>query len=229
MKKNIFIAAAFALSIPFMQACNDSSTTKETTSDTAMKMDEGGTHDMNASGNAEHDNMMKKMMDDMSAVKMTGDFDIDFANMMIPHHQSAVDMAQMYLPKAKDEKIKTMAQNIIDAQKKEIEELKTLIANHKPAGKGDEHAGAGHAGGEHNELMTAMNTMMDKMKGMKMTGDADKDFVMMMIPHHQSAVDMADNEISHGKHVEMKQFAQKLIDSQSKEIKEFEAFLSSKK
>ena len=164
----------------------------------------------------------------MSAVKMTGDFDIDFANMMIPHHQSAVDMAQMYLPKAKDEKIKTMAQNIIDEQKKEIEELKNLIANHKPAAKGDEHAGSGHAGGEHNELMTAMNTMMDKMKAMKMTGDADKDFVMMMIPHHQSAVDMAENEISHGKHVEMKKFAQKVIDGQSKEIKEFEAFLSAK-
>ena len=154
MKKNILIAVAFAVSIPFMQACNDSSTTKETTSDTPMKMDEAGMNNMNGSGNEEHDQMMKKMMDDMGAMKMSGDFDVDFANMMIPHHQSAVDMAQMYLPKAKDEKIKTMAQNIIDAQKKEIEELKTLIANHKPAGKGDEHAGAGHAGGEHNELMT---------------------------------------------------------------------------
>ncbi|MBA2562796.1 MAG: DUF305 domain-containing protein, partial [Chitinophagaceae bacterium] len=89
----------------------------------------------------------------------------------------------------------------------------------------DEHAGAGHAGGEHNELMQAMNTMMDKMTGMKMTGDADKDFVSMMIPHHQSAVDMAENEISHGKHVEMKKFAQKVIDSQSKEIKEFNDWL----
>lgn len=69
--------------------------------------------------------------------------------------------------------------------------------------------------------MEAMNKMMNEMKGMKMTGDADKDFVMMMIPHHQSAVDMAENEISHGKHVEMKKFAQKFIDEKSKEIKEF--------
>jgi uncharacterized protein (DUF305 family) len=228
MKKNLLIVAAFALSVPFMQACNDSSTTTETTSDTAMKMDEAGMNNMNGSGSEEQDQVMKKMMDDMSAMKMSGDFDLDFANMMIPHHQSAVDMAEMYLPKAKDEKIKTMAQNIINEQKKEIEELKILIANHKPAGKGDEHAGAGHAGGEHNELMETMNKMMDKMKGMKMTGDADKDFAMMMIPHHQSAVDMSENEISHGKHVEMKKFAQKMIDDQSKEIKEFEAFLSAK-
>ncbi len=69
--------------------------------------------------------------------------------------------------------------------------------------------------------MEAMNKMMNEMKGMKMTGDADKDFVMMMIPHHQSAVDMAENEISHDKHVEMKKFAQKFIDEKSKEIKEF--------
>jgi uncharacterized protein (DUF305 family) len=44
-------------------------------------------HPHDASANAEHDNMMKKMMDDMSAVKMTGDFDLDFANMMIPHYK----------------------------------------------------------------------------------------------------------------------------------------------
>jgi uncharacterized protein (DUF305 family) len=225
MIKYILIAVVIALAIPFMQACNDSSTTKETTSDTAMKMDDAGMHDMNASGNAEHDNMMKKMMDDMSAIKMSGDFDLDFANMMIPHHQSAVDMAEMYLPKAKDEKIKTMAQNIINEQKKEIEYLKQMIANHKPSSNKDEHAGAGHAGGEHNELMGAMDKMMNEMKGMKMTGDADKDFVMMMIPHHQSAVDMSENEISHGKHVEMKKFAQKMIDDQSREIKEFEEWL----
>ncbi|HEV8081230.1 MAG TPA: DUF305 domain-containing protein [Chitinophagaceae bacterium] len=221
MKKNILIAAAFAVSILFLTACNDSSTTKETTSDTAMNMDEG-MNNMNGSGSKEHDQMMKKMMDDMSAVKMSGDFDVDFANMMIPHHQSAVDMAQSYLPKGKDEKIKTMAQNIIDAQKKEIDELKTLVANHKPSAKKDEHAGAG---GEHNELMDIMNKTMEKMKGMKMTGDEDKDFVMMMIPHHQSAVDMAENEISHGKHVEMKKFAQNVIDGQSKEIKEFNEWL----
>jgi uncharacterized protein (DUF305 family) len=225
MKKNIFIATAFALSISLLTACNDSSTTKETTSDTAMNMDEAGMKDMNGSGSEEHDQMMKKMMDDMSAVKMSGDFDVDFANMMIPHHQSAVDMAQSYLPKGKDEKIKTMAQNIIDSQKKEIEELKTMIANHKPSAKKDDHAGGGHGADGHNELMDAMNKMMNAMKGMKMSGDADKDFAMMMIPHHQSSVDMAENEISHGKHVEMKKFAQKVINDQTKEIKEFENWL----
>jgi uncharacterized lipoprotein YajG len=79
MKINILIAAAFALSISLLTACSESSTTKETTSDTAMNMDEAGMNNMNGSGSEEHDQMMKKMMDDMTQVKMSGDFDIDFA------------------------------------------------------------------------------------------------------------------------------------------------------
>jgi uncharacterized protein (DUF305 family) len=169
------------------------------------------------------------MMDDMNAVKMTGDFDLDFANMMIPHHQSAVDMAQDYLPNAKDEKIKGMAEKIIEAQRKEIEQLRTMASNHKPTEKKDEHAGGGHAGGSHTELMEAMNTMMDKLKGVTMTGNADRDFVAMMIPHHQSAVDMAENEISHGRNIEMKRFAQQVIDDQSREINEFQTWLTRNK
>jgi uncharacterized protein (DUF305 family) len=188
---------------------------------------DGMNHDMKGEM-GEHNQMMTKMDADMKAVKMTGDFDVDFASMMIPHHQSAVDMSEMYLPKAKDEKIKAMAQNIITGQKKEIEELKTLIANHKPSVK-KETADAGHGAGGHNELMDAMTKMMGTMKGMKMSGDADKDFVTMMIPHHQSAVDMAENQISHGKNVETKKFAQKVINDQTKEIKEFNDWLSSKK
>lgn len=185
MKKNVLIIAALILSIAFLQACNGGSTKSETTSDTATHSDaSAATHENHGSANAGHDQMVKEMMDDMNGVKMTGDFDLDFANMMIPHHRSAVDMAESYIPKAKDEKIKSMAQNIIDAQKKEIEELRTLIANHKPAEKKEEHSASGHGSEGHNELMEAMNKMMDKMKGMKRSGNADKDFVTMMIPHH---------------------------------------------
>lgn len=227
MKKNI-LAAVFAVSFTFLQACNDSSTTKETTSDTTAKM-EGMDHGNSGDGMAEHNQMMTQMESHMNAVKMTGDFDLDFANMMIPHHQSAVDMAEKYLPKGKDEKIKTIAQNIIAAQKKEIEELKTMIANHKPGEVKKEHSDGGHGADGHNELTDAMKKMMDNMKGMKMSGDADKDFVSMMIPHHQSAVDMGENQISHGKNVELKKFAQKVVNDQTKEIKEFQDWLASKK
>ena len=230
MKKNILVATALLLSVAFLQACNSGDTKSQTTSDSTTHTDAASnTHENHGSGTGEHDEMMKKMMNDMNAVKMTGDFDLDFATMMIPHHQSAVDMAEQYIPKAKDEKIKGIAQNIINAQKKEIEELRTMIAAHKPAEKKEEHSAAGHGAEGHSELMDAMNKMMEEMKSMKMTGNVDKDFVTMMIPHHKSAVDMAENQISHGKNVQMKQFAQKVIDDQSKEINEFQSWLNNNK
>ena len=73
-----------------------------------------------------------------------------------------------------------------------------------------------------------MNTMIDKIKGIKKSGDADKDFARMMIPHHESAVMMSQSEISHGKHFELKKMAQKIIEDQNAEIKEFQDWLAKK-
>ena len=225
MKSTFLITAAIFSAGLLLQSCdNKNSSTVKTDTDTTMSKMEGMDHtDMENMGN-EMPASMSTMMASMGSMKMSGDFDLDFANMMIPHHQSAVDMAQEYLPKAKDEKIKTMAQNIIASQKKEIEELKTIVANYKP-NEAKANSGAGHAAGEHNELMETMNKMMDNMKGTKMSGNADKDFVMMMIPHHESAVTMSEDELSHGKNLELKKLAQKIMEEQNKEIKEFKTLL----
>jgi uncharacterized protein (DUF305 family) len=72
----------------------------------------------------------KKMMDDMMAMKSTGDPDKDFAMMMVPHHQGAIDMAEVELKYGKDPALKKMAQEIIDAQRKEIEEFKKWQGEH---------------------------------------------------------------------------------------------------
>lgn len=61
---------------------------------------------------------------------------------------------------------------------------------------------------------------MNMMMAMHVTfsGDADKDFVRGMIPHHQGAIDMAQVELAHGKDPALKAMAQKIIDDQKKEI-----------
>jgi uncharacterized protein (DUF305 family) len=76
------------------------------------------------------------------------------------------------------------------------------------------------------DFMAAHHTMMAAMQGMQPTGDADKDFVMMMIPHHQGAIDMAKVELEYGKDEKLKAMAQQIIDSQQKEIEEMKAWQS---
>jgi len=75
--------------------------------------------------------------------------------------------------------------------------------------------------GYEKEMMSAHKKMMDDMMAMKSTGDPDKDFAMMMVPHHQGAIDMAKAELRYGKDPQLKKMAHDIIDAQMKEIEEF--------
>ena len=71
---------------------------------------------------------MAKMDRDMMAAPMTGDPDHDFAAMMIPHHQGAVDMAKSILLHGKDPVLRRLAQEIIVTQQQEIEVMRLRLA-----------------------------------------------------------------------------------------------------
>ena len=212
MKKYIIASATivFALAI---QSCNTESKKETTTTMDGMINKDSMTMD--------HKNM--EGMHSMNGMKMTGDFDYDFANTMVMHHQSAVDMAKEVISKGSNAEVKTMAQNIVTAQEAEIVQFKNITANYKMPEMKEESKEA------HNELGETMEKMETKMKGMSKTGNADKDFLMMMIPHHESAVTMGEDELSNGKNLELKKMAQKIIEDQSKEIKQFEAMLAKMK
>ena len=72
-----------------------------------------------------NDQMMKDMMSPMS-----GNPDKDFVMMMMPHHRGAIDMANIELKYGKDKKLRAMAQMIVDAQMKEIAEMKKWVGAH---------------------------------------------------------------------------------------------------
>lgn len=61
------------------------------------------------------------------AVPSTGDFDRDFAAMMIPHHQGAIDMAEAELRFGKDERLRRLAQGIIVEQRQEISVMQAIL------------------------------------------------------------------------------------------------------
>lgn len=64
---------------------------------------------------------------------------------------------------------------------------------------------------------TAMTRMMDGMS-VKPTGDVDHDFVAMMVPHHQGAIDMAQAELRYGHNEQLRRIAQEIVVEQQQEI-----------
>ena len=76
----------------------------------------------------------------------------------------------------------------------------------------DQQGGAGH------EMMAGMEKMNHDMAAAPMTGDPDHDFVVMMIPHHQGAVDMAETELRYGKDAVIRHLAREIIAAQKREI-----------
>lgn len=159
---------------------------------------------------------MTSMMAGMKAVQITGDFDVDYANMMIAHHQGALDMAQAELAQGADAGLKTIAQGIISKQKNEQDQLKNILANYKAHGM------------KHGEgaLQKSIEGMGSKMTGMTMSGNVDKDFATMMMAHHEQGIAMDKLQVEHGMDSKLKQMAKKSISSQQTEIGQFKAWLA---
>jgi len=77
------------------------------------------------------------------------------------------------------------------------------------------------------ENRAAMHTMHAAMD-IPLTGDADRDFVQGMIPHHQGAVDMAEVELRHGADPQLRSLAKDIIAAQQKEIGFMQRWLSAR-
>jgi uncharacterized protein (DUF305 family) len=98
-----------------------------------------------------------------------------------------------------------------------------------PMNQGMQHGqtmqhGTTAAAGPAEKAYRAANAKMHKMMAIKYTGDADKDFVASMIPHHQGAIDMAEVELKYGKDPEVRKVAETIVRDQTREIAELKAW-----
>jgi uncharacterized protein (DUF305 family) len=75
------------------------------------------------------------------------------------------------------------------------------------------------------ELMTDMHKMHAAMGSVERSGDSDVDFVRLMLPHHQAAIDMAKTQLLHGKDPQMRRLAQEIITDQQSEIELMQLWL----
>ncbi len=81
---------------------------------------------------AQNDAAMAKMHTQMMGVRPTGDADVDFVNMMVPHHQGAVDMARAVLRYGHNEQIRRIAQEIVVDQQQEIVAMRLAVGQPLP-------------------------------------------------------------------------------------------------
>ncbi|RYE22095.1 MAG: DUF305 domain-containing protein [Sphingobacteriales bacterium] len=188
---------------------NTSGTEASSTDTTHVQHDAGGhTTDTTASSNVMKASMDSMMMA-MHTIKPTGNNDVDFANMMIAHHQGAVNMSKLLVEKGSNAILEEFAQKVITDQEKEIAVMKRFADNANPA-----------ASSTSADFQKAMNQSMMAMMNAKTTvhNQADKDYAAQMIPHHQSAVDMAKAYLQYGKDPILNSLCQGIVNAQSTEI-----------
>lgn len=134
-----------------------------------------------------------------------------FITQMIPHHESAMEMAEIAVDSAQHPEIKQLAQSIIESQGDEIEQLDSIHERlfAEPASAGD-HGTLGLEA--HESGMEADMTMLEQAKPF------DEAFIDMMIPHHQGAIRMARIVIGEGEDGELSVLAESIIEAQASEI-----------
>ena len=132
-----------------------------------------------------------------------------FVKEMVPHHKSAIEMAKIAEQRGEGEFVKKLAEDIISTQNAEIAALQR------------EDEGLDAAGIEVGSLDMPHDMMgMDgDMKSLESADPFDPEFLKMMIPHHEGAVEMAKVELEKGKDPELRKIAQAIIDAQEREIR----------
>jgi uncharacterized protein (DUF305 family) len=160
---------------------------------------------------AKNDAAMARMMAAMT-IKPSNDVDRDFVAMMVPHHQGAIDMAEAELSYGHNQLLRRIAQEIIVTQQEEIVAMRLALVS---------AAAFPSSGPEEASFLARNNAAMTRMMaGMKIkpSNDVDRDFVAMMVPHHQGAIDMAEAELSYGHNEPLLGLAQEIIATQQQEI-----------
>ncbi|MET9681902.1 DUF305 domain-containing protein [Streptomyces coeruleorubidus] len=157
------------------------------------------------------------------------DADVMFAQMMIPHHEQALEMSGLADGRASDAEIKTLAAEIEKAQDPEIQTMKSwLKAWGKPESAGESMPGMDHGSGgmDHGSGMSGMmsDEDMKKLKAAKGT-EFDRMFAELMIEHHKGAITMAEDERKKGRDATARKLAADVVKTQSAEVEKFEKIL----
>src|SRR5215216_2490602 len=134
-----------------------------------------------------------------------------FIDAMVPHHQGAIEMARVALENSEHEEIIELSHKIISTQQAEIDELKAI--------KQEEYGTSNVPMEMSPQQMRGMGMMMDPQQ-LAHEEPFDRAFIDAMIPHHQSAIEMAKVAYEKSKIPEIKELAENIVSAQQREIEQ---------
>ncbi|TDX74879.1 uncharacterized protein (DUF305 family) [Rathayibacter sp. PhB151] len=204
--KRTLLASTLALATAItLTACSDSSS---------------GTSGMEGMGDSTSSASAAPSSSSATAAEDFNDQDMTFAQMMKPHHEQAVEMADMIL--AKDgisTDVTALATQIKEAQGPEIAQLEEWIT---AWGADDSMSGMDHS----------MNGMMSDEDMSSLEGaagaEAEKLFLEQMMMHHEGAVEMAQTEVDEGQNADAIDMAEMIVQTQTEEIATMQDLLASR-
>ena len=154
--------------------------------------------------------------------------EVEFLQGMVPHHRSAIMMAEMAVQKASRPELRELAQKIIDDQEREIAEMSIWLRDWygmDPAG------GMQMPMGPMMEMMPMLHNEMPDMDARmqalrERTGAAfDIEFMSAMVDHHAMAIGRAVPVLIHGHHADLVRMAEQVVIAQGEEIKQMDTWL----
>lgn len=140
------------------------------------------------------------------------DADVMFAQMMIPHHEQAIEMSDIALDPTvgASERVRELATQIKNAQDPEITQMKELLTAWGKPLTSDE---------DHSSMMSGMLSADELAELGTLTGAAfDSAWAKAMIAHHEGAIEMAEVVLADGRNAEILTLAQAIISAQESEI-----------
>ena len=155
------------------------------------------------------------------------DADVTFAQQMIPHHEQAVEMADLAETRADSQEVKDLAADIEAAQGPEIETMSGWLEEW-----GEDVPDGGMSGMDHGDMSSEdMGGMMSDqdMTDLENASGADFDqmFLTMMIAHHEGAIEMAQTEQADGEFPDALAMAEDIESAQTEEILTMQELLKS--
>ncbi len=153
-------------------------------------------------------------MDMGSMLMEDGEYsDRRFIDLMVPHHRGAVEMARVALDgNAEHQEIERLSENIVSSQKREVKELRDI--RQEEFGTRDIARDTPRA-----DMEMMMGTMMDPDQ-LARQDPFDLAFMDNMIPHHRSAIDMAEVALENTDNPRIRELAQEIIEAQEREIEQ---------